>query len=87
MKSAASTEATQAEKEAPVSETFATVAVPATLSVRLFGASERYALEAFRSRFGSVVYFVRDMEVLDEDDLPAVIRQADTEAEAVRGLE
>ena len=55
---------------------------------RLFGAFCRYAVAPVHTRFDAVEWFVWDAEVTDpETGLAAVIRQAATLEEAVRGLE
>jgi len=55
---------------------------------RLFGDYSRYAVAPVHTRFDAVEFFVWDAELTDEvTGGPAVIRQAATEAEAVRGLE
>lgn len=58
-----------------------------TLSRRTFGPFRRYCLSVCRDRFEAAVYIVTDAETLDEYDLPAVIRIADTEAEALAAIE
>lgn len=57
------------------------------LSSRTFGDFSRYNLDECRDRFGDVTFIVTDAEVIDPvTELPAIIRQADTEEEALRGL-
>ena len=51
-----------------------------------FGEHRRYAVAAIHTRFDAVEWFVWDAEVMD-GDVPAVIRQEPTLAEALRGLE
>jgi len=57
-----------------------------TLSRSYVGQASRYLVEEVRTRFGDVVWFVSDAEVLDDVHLPSVIRQAATREEALRGL-
>lgn len=52
-----------------------------------FGKWSRYRVGALHTRFDRVTWFVWDAEKLDENGQPDVIRQADTLAEAVAGLE
>ncbi len=53
-----------------------------------FGAFGRYRVFAVHTRFDAVQWFVKDAECIDElTELPAVIRKADTKAEAMKGLE
>jgi hypothetical protein len=52
----------------------------------LFGDFCRYKLTSMISRFGNEVWFVSDAETLDDYDLPAIIRIADSREEAVKGL-
>ena len=55
---------------------------------RFFGDYSRYAVFPVHTRFEAVEWFVADAEVTDEvTGLPAVIRQAASEAEAVAGLD
>lgn len=56
---------------------------------RLFGAHHRYAVAPVHTRFDAVQWFVWDAETYSapDDATPAVIRQAASEEEAVRGLE
>ena len=57
------------------------------VSSRTFGEFSRYRLDVMRSRFGTLTYLVADAERLDPvTGGPAIIRQADSEAEAVSGL-
>lgn len=51
------------------------------------GPEGRYAVFAIHTRFDAVEFMVEDNEVLcPETELPAIIRQAPTYEEAVRGL-
>lgn len=60
---------------------------PGTIDSKVFGEVSRFRVEAFRTRFNTVTFFVTDAEAIDpETGLPAVIRQKDTLAEAVAGL-
>lgn len=52
---------------------------------RLFGDWHRYAVAPVHTRFDAVEWFVWDAHT-DANGHPAVIRQASTEAEAVKGL-
>jgi len=57
------------------------------LASRTFGDFSRYNLDVCQGRDGKVTYIVTDAEVIDPvTDLPAIIRQADTEEEAIAGL-
>lgn len=51
-----------------------------------FGDRSRYAIAPVHTRFDAVQWFVWDAEQPDDLQLPAVIRQAATMAEALRGL-
>jgi hypothetical protein len=54
---------------------------------RLFGEYSRYAVWPIHTRFGQLQWLVADAHVTDEvTGGPAVIRQEDTEEEAVAGL-
>lgn len=55
---------------------------------RLFGDYSRYAVAPVYTRFDAVEWFVWDAATYTapDDPTPAVIRQASTEAEAVKGL-
>ena len=53
---------------------------------RTFGPLKRYAVAPIHTRFDAVTWFVWDAEASDEDAGPAVIRQADTLWEAIKGL-
>lgn len=58
-----------------------------TLKREYFGEFGRYCLTTLRTRFGTTAFHVTDAERIDPvTDLPAVIRQADTREEALRGL-
>ena len=52
---------------------------------RLFGEYSRYAVAPVFTRFDRVQWFVWDAHT-DDQGFPAVIRQEDTEDEALRGL-
>jgi hypothetical protein len=56
---------------------------------RLFGDHSRYAVAPVHTRFEAVEWFVWDAGTYTapDDPTPAVIRQASSEAEAVKGLE
>jgi hypothetical protein len=56
---------------------------------RLFGDYHRYAVAPVHTRFDAVEWFVWDAGSYPapDDSTPAVIRQASSEAEAVKGLE
>ena len=54
---------------------------------RLFGDYSRYAVAPYHTRFDAIVWMVADAEITDEvTGLPAVIRMAATEEEAVANL-
>lgn len=54
---------------------------------RLFGEYSRYAVAPVHTRFDRVQWFVWDADEIDPvTNGPAVIRQEDTEAEAIAGL-
>ena len=54
----------------------------------LFGEFNRYAVWAVHTRFDRVCWMVADAQVIDPvTGGPDIIRQADTQAEAVEGLE
>jgi hypothetical protein len=54
---------------------------------RLFGDFSRYAVAPVHTRFTSLAWFVWDAETYDTDgSSPAVIRIADTEAQAIASL-
>ena len=53
---------------------------------QLFGEFRRYAVAPLHTRFDAITWFVWDAHVADENGDPAVIRQADTLAEAIAGL-
>ena len=53
----------------------------------LFGPFFRYAVYAIHTRFDYVEWIITDAEKIDElTSLPAIIRQAKTKEEAMRGL-
>ena len=57
-------------------------------SKRLFGDCSRYAVAPVYTRFGAVQWFVWDAEITcRETGLPEVIRQAETLADALQGIE
>ena len=57
-------------------------------SKRLFGDCSRYAVAPVHSRFDAVQWFVWDAEITcRETGLPEVIRQTNTLAEALHGIE
>lgn len=61
--------------------------MPAILSSKTFGEFNRYRLDTFRTRFGTLGYFVADAERIDPaTGRPAIIRQSDTAEAAVAGL-
>lgn len=53
---------------------------------RTFGPLKRYAVAPIHTRFDAVTWFVWDAEAYNEDGDPAIIRQADTLWDAVKGL-
>jgi hypothetical protein len=53
---------------------------------RLFGDYRRYAVAPIHTRFDAVEWFVWDAHTDDGSGRPAVIRQASSEEEAVKGL-
>lgn len=59
----------------------------AILNQKTFGPWGRYAVQECRDRFGATTFIVLDAEKTDETGLRAIIRQAPTEAEAVKGLD
>jgi len=56
-------------------------------SKRVFGDFSRYAVAPVFTRFDAVEWFVWDADVPDDIGMPAIIRQAASEEEAVAGLE
>ena len=53
----------------------------------LFGPFCRYAVYAIHTRFDYIEWIVTDAEKIDElTNLPAIIRQAKTKEEAMKGL-
>lgn len=55
---------------------------------QLFGDCSRYAVAPVHTRFDAVQWFVWDAEITcPETGMPEVIRQADTLAEALQGIE
>ena len=53
----------------------------------LFGPFSRYAVYAIHTRFDYIEWIVTDADKIDElTNLPAIIRQAKTKEDAMRGL-
>jgi hypothetical protein len=46
----------------------------------------KFSVAPVHTRFGTVQWFVWDEERMDYDDLPVVVRQAETREAAVEGL-
>jgi hypothetical protein len=54
---------------------------------RIFGDRSRYAVAPIHTRFQAVQWFVWDADITDADGRPEVIRQENSEAAAVAGLD